>query len=312
MRAGPARGQTGSTARSGTRGFIVIAVLWILAALSALVLIYLTFVTSTAVVVAGSTDRVQAEALVEAGLELAALQLTGRGETLRPTSGTFNARLGSGRVFVTFRSEAARIDLNATSKGLLAGLMTGLGATPSDAAAYADRIVGWRMPAASAEDDTENSLYRISGAPYLPRHAAFPGVAELWLVRGIPPEIVERVLPFVTVFSNMAQVNVRDAAPQVLAALPNMTPERLQSLLSRRSDPALDPVALIGLTGGEGATLAGSPAYRVDVEVELANGRRAAAEIVILLLETGDEPYRVLSWRNAADGSALPQRAASR
>src|SRR5260370_28856827 len=95
------------------RGFIVVAVLWILAALSALVLIYLTYVTNTAVVVAGSADRIQTEALVSAGVELTALQLAGRNEAVRPTSGTFNARVGAGRVFVTFRSEAARVDLNA-------------------------------------------------------------------------------------------------------------------------------------------------------------------------------------------------------
>ena len=68
----------GLTSRTGARGFIVVAVLWILAALSALVLIYLTFVTNTAIVVAGSTDRVRTEALVEAGIELAAFQLAGR------------------------------------------------------------------------------------------------------------------------------------------------------------------------------------------------------------------------------------------
>ena len=107
--------------------------LWILAALSALVLIYLTYVTNTAVVVAGSTDRVQAEALVTAGVELAAYQLTAVKEGQRPTSGTFNARVGRGRVSVTFRSEAARVDLNAAPKALLSGLMTGLGASPSDA-----------------------------------------------------------------------------------------------------------------------------------------------------------------------------------
>ena len=43
--------------QQNARGFIVVAVLWILAALSALVLIYLTYVTNTAVVVAGSADR---------------------------------------------------------------------------------------------------------------------------------------------------------------------------------------------------------------------------------------------------------------
>src|ERR1700710_3143395 len=102
--------------RQNTRGFIVIAVLWILAALSALVLIYLTYVTNTAVVVAGSTDRVQAEALETAAVELAAYQLTTIKADLRPTSGTFDARVGAGKVSVTFRSEAAPIDLNAAPK----------------------------------------------------------------------------------------------------------------------------------------------------------------------------------------------------
>ena len=128
------------------RGFIVVAVLWILAALSALVLIYLTYVTNTAVVIAASADRVQAEALATAGVELAAYQLVGLGENDRPTSGTFDARVGAGKVTVTFRSEAARVDLNSAPKGLLTGLMVGLGVGPSNAADYADRIVAWRVP----------------------------------------------------------------------------------------------------------------------------------------------------------------------
>ena len=298
--------------RRGGRGFIVVAVLWILAALSALVLIYLTFVTNTAVVVAGSTERIQTEAMVTAGVELAALQLTGSNENARPTSGTFNARVGTGRIFVTFSSEAARVDLNAAPKGLLAGLMTGLGVNPSVATTYADRILAWRAPTELGDSDPENSFYRTSGVPYLPRHAPFPAPEELWLVRGIPSAVVERMLPFVTVFSNVPSVNVLDAAPQVLAALPGMTPENLQSMLSQRGDPSFDPHGLIDMAGGEGATLAGSRAYRITVEAELPDGRRNSAEVVILLLESGGEPYRVLSWRNASDGSTGSQKAAPR
>src|SRR6266702_7229151 len=286
------------------QGFIVVAVLWILAALSALVLIYLTYVANTAVTVAASSDRVQADALVTAGLELAAYRLTGAGQEVRPTSGTFDARVGTGRISVTFRSEAARIDLNAAPKRLLAGLMTGIGAAPSDAAGYADRILAWRAPTELGDDDPENSFYRTSGAPYIPRHAPFPQVEELWLVRGIPPAIIERMLPFVTVFSNIASINVLDAAPQVLAALPNITPESLQELLLQRSDPTVDRRSLLGLSGGEGATLDGSRSYRLTVAADLGGGRRTSAEIVILLLESAGEPYRVLSWHNSSDGSA--------
>ena len=232
--------------RRDARGFIVVAVLWILAALSALVLIYLTYVTNTAVVVGASTDRVQAEALETAGVELAVYQLTAVKTDLRPTSGTFNARVGAGKLTVTFRSEAARIDLNAAPKSLLAGLMVGLGASPSDAASYADRILAWRAPTELGDDDPENSFYRTSGLGYMPRHAPFPAAEELWLVKGIPPVMIERMLPFVTVFSNLAAVNVLDAAPQVLAALPGMTPENLQEVLTQRADPALDPQVAAG------------------------------------------------------------------
>jgi general secretion pathway protein K len=304
--------QLGLTSRTGARGFIVVAVLWILAALSALVLIYMTYVTNTAVVVAGSADRIQTEAVVTAGVELAVLQISSLTGTKRPTSGTFNARVGGNRVFVTFRSEAARVDLNVAPKALLAGLMIGLGVASDDAAGYADRILAWRAPTERGDDDPENSFYRTSGVPYIPRHAPFPAAEELWLVRGIPPAIVERMLPFVTVFSNLAAINVLDAAPQVLAALPNMTPENLQSILLQRGDPALDPQSLIGMAGGEGATLAGSRAYRVAVDAELPDGRRSGAEVVILLLEGGNEPYRVLSWHNASDGSTAPQKASLR
>jgi general secretion pathway protein K len=293
------------------RGFIVIAVLWILAALSALVLIYLTYVTNTAVVVAGSADRVQAEALASAGVELAVYHLRTVKDGLLPTSGTFNARLGAGKITVTFRSEAARVDLNAAPKALLSGLMIGLGAAPADAAGYADRIVAWRAPTEAGEDDPENSFYRTSGVAYLPRHAPFPAAEELWLVRGIPPFLIERMLPFVTVFSNLASINIVDAAPQVVAALPGMTPENLQAVLVQRGDPALDPQSLLGLAG-EGATLAGSKAYRITIAVEFGSRRHSGTEAVILLLDRGEEPYHVLSWRNASDGSTAPQRASLR
>ena len=293
------------------RGFIVIAVLWILAALSALVLIYLAYVTNTAVVVAASSERVQTDALVTAGVELAAYRLTAAvRQDDRATSGAFDARVGAAKIAVTFRSEAARIDLNAAPRDLLAGLIIGLGVGASEAAGYADRILAWRAPTEQGDNDPENAFYRASGASYVPRHAPFPATEDLWLVRGIPPVVIERMLPFVTVFSNLPSVNIADAAPQVLAALPGMTPEKLQEMLVRRADPATSPGSLRGSTGGgEGTTVSGSKAYRVNVAVLFSSGRQTAGEAVILLLDQGNEPYRVLSWHNASDGSTMPQRA---
>ena len=76
------------------------------------------------------------------------------------------------------------------------------------------------------------------------------------------------MLPFVTVFSNLASVNILDAAPQVVAALPGMTPEKLQAVLSQRGDPALDPRSLLGWPAVRGPRWPASRAYRVTVGVE--------------------------------------------
>jgi general secretion pathway protein K len=296
--------------RSGDDGFIIVAVLWILAALATLVSIYAIYVTNSAIAVSASSDVILADPLVTAGVELAAYQLVGVQRDKRPTVGNFTARVGTARLAVAFLTEAARIDLNTASKELLTGFFTGLGAMPFDASGYADRIIAWRTksPAQSVVDtDPENSLYRSVGLSYTPRHAPFVHTGELWLVYGIPPALIGRALPFVTVFSGQAQIDVLDAAPQVIAALPNMTPQALQRILAARDAGALDQATLADLMGGGagqggGAQQAGK-AFRVGVRIDYENGRRSGAEAVILLPDDGPDPYRVLSWRNAFDGA---------
>jgi general secretion pathway protein K len=88
-----------------------------------------------------------------------------------------------------------------------------------------------------------------------------------------------------------------------------MSPEKLQEMLAQRADPNADPRSLLSIAGGEGAVLTGSKAYRISLGVEFGSVSRNAAEVVILLLDSGEAPYRVLSWRNVSDGATAPQRA---
>jgi general secretion pathway protein K len=295
-------------AKSANDGFIIVAVLWILAALATLASLYAIYVTNSAIAVAASGDAVIADPLVLAGVELAAYQLIGAPVDSRPAVGQFTARVGTARLAVAFQTEAARIDLNAAPQALLAGLFIGFGAAPLDAGSYADRIIAWRTQVAAQTIDTdpEDSFYRSAGLSYTPRHAPFAHVGELWLIYGIPPALIGRALPFVTVFSGKAQVDVIDAAPQVIAALPGMTPPLLQNVLAARADGTLDRASLAGILGGSGedaATAETGKAFRVGVRIDFDNGRRSAAEAVILLPDDGPVPYRVLSWRNAFDGA---------
>ena len=297
-------------AKSGSDGFIIVAVLWILAALATLVSIYAIYVTNSAIAVAASGDATIADPLVLAGVELAAYQLLGQTDEKRPAIGQFAARVGAAQLTIVFQTEAARIDLNAAPKELLVGLLAGFGASPLDVGGYADRIIAWRTKTAAAQNvidtDPENSLYLSAGLSYTPRHAPFIHVSELWLVQGVPPALIERMLPFVTVFSGKAEVDVIDAAPQVIAALPGMTPEIVQAIVAARDAGALDRKSLPELMRGVGKGAAAADAgrsFRVGVRVAFDNGRRSATEAVIVLPDDGPVPYRVLSWRNAFDGT---------
>jgi len=291
-------------------GFILVAVLWILGGLAVLAAIYALYVVNAAVSLDVNNDRIQADASVSGALELTAYYLGAVKPQDRPSSGTFNFRVGGSNVAVGFVTEAARIDLNSAPKELLAGLFRVLGA-PAQAADYdADRVVGWRTPAASLNldadqgNDKETTVYRNAGLPYDPRLAPFTNTQELWLVAGLPPVLVERAMRFVTVFSGMPSINVMDAAPEVIAALPGMTPDLLDAVLKQRTAQPNDATPVLQSLGlaQSNSTAQPSNATRVMVQVSLPKGRRINAEAVILLLQDAEELYRVLSWTDDFDG----------
>jgi general secretion pathway protein K len=286
--------------RSSARdGFIIVAVLWILIALATLASIYSIYISNSALAVSVMDDELQAEALVSASLELTAYRLTVPEKVSRPTRGQFGFRLGRANVVVNYSSETARIDLNAAPKNLLTGFFVALGASNDDADRYADRVIGWRKPPNPTDQANEAALYRSAGLYYLPRGAPFAHASELWLVQGLPAALVGRALPFVTVYSGRPDINVFDAPPELIAALPGMTPVRLADFLNRRGTASADKDSLSRLLGPDqpGATAEGSNAFRVKISIAFDNGWLRGSEAVILL-DAADEPFHVLSWRN--------------
>lgn len=284
-----------------TEGFIVVAVLWILGALATLATIYAIYVTDTAVAFTVHDERLQAEAMVTAATELTTYQLAVPQDVL-PTQGTFTFRIGRANIAVDYRSEAARIDLNAAPKELLSGLFMVLGARRDDADNYADRIIAWRLPPGDNQD-AEASLYRTAGRRYAPRGGPFAHVGELSLVIGVPELMVERAMPFLTVYNGQPQINVLEAAPEVIAALPGMSPDRLQGILAQRAATPQNGQLVTALLGPSqaSATTEGTRSTRVAVQIVFENGHKAASEVVILRLDDGPEPYRVLAWRDLLD-----------
>jgi general secretion pathway protein K len=297
--------------RRHNEGFILIAVLWIIGALATFAATYAFYVANAAVSLAISDDRIKAEGLIMAGVELAVYRMNVKpsAEELPPASDAFRFRLGGARVNVEYWPENIRIDLNVAPKPLLAGLFRVLGASTDNANTFADRIIAWRTPRTTGADDPEPSRYRTAGLNYGPRQAPFVHADELWRVAELPPALVERALPFVTVYSGQAEVDTALAPPTVIAALPGMTPERLDAFLMRRRDIRQNDASV----GPPGVAVRPSKARRIGVGITFDNGRRVDAEVVAYITENGKEPYRILSWHNDFDspGTGLSMRAAS-
>jgi len=282
-------------------GFIIVAVLWILAALSAFVSIYAVYVVNTAAGLSVYDDRLRSQQLASAAVELLAHRALS--QPTRPSTGHFEFRLGSGAAAVEFASEAGRIDLNAAPKELLANLFAMLGARMEPAQFYAERIIAWRSASSAQGTNPEAEAYRAEKRGYGPRAAAFPHPLELSLVRGLPADLVERALPFVTVYSGRAQVNVAAAAPEVLAALPEMTPARVQAVMAQRQLRTSDRQTLLELMGPARthATLEPGRSFRATIKTNFNNGFRERFESVVLVFEEGRDPLAVLSWRRQDD-----------
>lgn len=291
-----------STSRDG---FVVVTALWLLAGLAILAMVASLYISQSAAALSALDTATQWEMLSTAGVELAAYELSAPVTVRRPTHGEVSFRLAKGSVEVEYMSEAARINLNSAPRAMIAGLFRVLGAPAEAADQYASRVIAWRSAARPDGQDEELGLYREAGLKYGPRHGPFSSADELRLVLGLPAALVERAMSYVTVHSGMAEVNVLDAAPEVVAALPDMTSARLDAFLSQRGElPPDDPEAVIGALGGRqvGATISGSEAYRVRMRITLSDGRQRMPEAVILILGPGEkEAFRVLAWNNGID-----------
>jgi general secretion pathway protein K len=122
---------------------ILLTVLWTIALLSALAMAAAVTFRGFAGVASVGRDRVQGDALLTAGLEVAAGNVTSLGD--KPlTEREVTIDLSTGSVRAHFSDEGGRIDVGKAPAAVLTSLLRFVGASQQDAAAVTQRIVEWR------------------------------------------------------------------------------------------------------------------------------------------------------------------------
>jgi general secretion pathway protein K len=272
------------------RGMALIIVLWLIVLLGVIAAGHASNVHSETRLAMQHVESAKARTLAEAGIQRAIVSLLLRnGGPVWPVNGTPQRLVIDEReVTVAVRDATGLIDLNAADAGLLGALIATTGDDLSQQEKLVDAILDWRdsdnlTHLHGAEDDA----YRAAGLAWTARDAAFSSVDELRYVFGMTAERFAAVVPYVTVHSGRAALNLEYAPPFLIAAVTG------QTLANNEYDDGLTPqerqprAASIGRNG----------TYHIYASAT-GNGKvTASVEAVVRIASTAEQAYSVLYWR---------------
>jgi general secretion pathway protein K len=265
------------------RGMVLVAVLWSIALLSALAMAASVTFRGFAGVMVVERDRLQADALLTAGLETAAGIIDTLGDTPLAEIET-SVTLGTGAVRLRLNDEGGRIDIGRAPLELIASMLRAVGAPQAVADDLARSIVERRKSGRPADATTAATA------------APFSDLAQLASIPGMSPDWIAALAPLATVFGGDT-VNPLTAPPGVIAALPDLDADRIDAFLKARRGGA-NADALVQMIAPAQRYLSVKPqrVVSVDLNARLASGYASAARAVIVVLPQDSQPYRVLTW----------------
>ncbi len=317
--------------RAGRDGYILVTVLAVAVILTGFIAAG-SLVMRSALGTARVADADVASAgLLSSGVEVAAYQLAVL--KIRPdlVDGR-RIRLTDGVVTPHVTDEAAKVDLNAASPKLLAGVLARVGMDEATAATVVGRIVAMRGPTngvfadgggaagpdaphsagssdvggvqtiglATTPSGGLGSAAAPAGNKAPPKRRGLQSVDDLSDIEGVRRADMRLLRQRLTVYNPDGRLNVMTAAPDVLMAMPGMTGSKLAQLLAARDAGTDAAAAAQAVLGGDLAAFikaSPGPAYTVRVDAAEKSGRRKSVEAVIAASKSPNQPYYILSWR---------------
>jgi general secretion pathway protein K len=318
--------------RPAPRGSALIAVLWLVAALSVIAFSVAGTVRSEVQRTSTAIDGEKAYFLATGAVERALLYMGWRFYTTPDGSPLYwdgispalRFEFPTGRAVVELIPETSKMNVNYAAPEELYQLLMALGAGPVRSRDIALGIVDWRTPEVGGADAADQLSLPIAPT-FRPRHASFEEIEELLMVRGMTPELFYgtyernpdgRLVPrhglrdCLSVYGSTAQFDVNTVDPAVMAAI-GIPADSIASIVQmRRLRPFRSAEELNAVGAGLpvfnrlGVGIGGSQVYtiRATAQARLASGafsdaRRSVAAVVRMLDRSKfDQPYHVLRW----------------
>ena len=287
------------------RGLALIAVLWVTMLLAVIAASFTSSARTESRLARNMVENAKAEALADGAIHRAVLGvLEPDPERAWRADGTpYRMSYGEGDVTIRIEDEDAKVDLNAAPPELLRGLLLLVGVEEEAAEELADRIVDYRdeddQPEPNgAEDADYEAAGRAAGAIDRPLVTE----AELLGVLGMSEELYRRLRPLVTVYSGAEGIDPMRASPDILRAIPGMTPEIAEAIRAAGPDAdsfeAIDDEVLFEIEVY--FVPSREIIYRVLAMARTEGGGVFVREAVIELTAQPDQPFQVHAWRRGA------------
>lgn len=270
--------------RDAHGGFILVSTLAALALFALLVGGVSLLVRSAVADARLARDELAADALTQAGLELAAYQLFMIDRRASDITDQ-QVRLDAGTVTLSTDAEDGKVDLNGADADLLTRLWPLAGGGPLTPQAFAARVVDWRDPDdARGPSGAEHAEYAGAGRTGAPANAPFAMVDDLQNVLGVEAGQVAALKPFVTVHNPAGKVSAMSAPREVLRLLPNATPAIVERIIALRRTPGPETGKQIAaLLGTDEKEIAAGPenAFSVHVVARSATLSRTSVYTIV-------------------------------
>jgi general secretion pathway protein K len=283
---------------------------------------------SGATFMASEVELTKAEALADAGLEIAAAHLIDDNKARRWRADGTPRRLvlGEAEITIAIDDPNGLVDVNKAKREVLLSLLSRAMGRPEDAEAMLERLIQLRGKAPAEPDENAAGAAQPTEEPSqataAPQRAAsaesaipkarIADVTELRRVEGMTPALYRQIAPHLTVYSQDGRINPFHAPRAVLAALPGLSEIDVDHFLESKPAQGSDEQAVPSSLGKASAFLANQtgPAYIVSIAVgkpgrALVLGRR----FVIAPGLDADAPYRLLATRPlSSDSFNMPNR----
>ncbi len=210
----------GFLVRARSRGLALVAVLWMVAALTLLVASLLAVSRASTQSAQSHSALVQATAAGDAAIQLALVDW--RHTPPNPVQRLHGRYQFEGlAIDVALTPASGYINLNRAPPSLLHDLLLSAGGLDSaSAGTLAQRIVDWRdADDAALDGGDEYAPYAAAGLAVRPRNGPFLSLEDLLQVAGIGLDLFARIEPLITVWGGSAGVNPLAAPEGVLAVL---------------------------------------------------------------------------------------------